>query len=193
MRGTTPLQTLSAWIEEARTAGMAEPEAMALATSTASGVPSVRIVLCRGVDDRGLRFFTNYDSRKGAELESNPNAAVAFHWPVIGRQVRVEGSVERLPPQESDVYFQGRARGSRLSAWASPQSRPIASADELHARMKELAALYEGREVPRPPHWGGYLLRARAVELWTQGADRLHERLRYEVRAGSWKEQRLAP
>src|SRR5579864_5347637 len=168
MNTVTPLQILGEWMEEARAKGMAEPEAMSLATATASGIPSVRIVLCRGIDERGLRFFTNYDSRKGAELESNPQAAVAFYWAVIGRQVRVEGSVERLPPEESDAYFQGRARGSRLSAWASPQSRPIASADELYTHMKELFALYEGREVPRPPHWGGYLLRPKAVELWKQ-------------------------
>src|SRR5260370_42696567 len=121
----TPLETLAAWIEEARERGAAEPESMALSTATPEGVPSVRIVLCRGIDTRGLRFFTNYESRKGAELDRNPHAATAFHWPVLGRQARVEGPVERLSAAESDGYFRERPRGHQLSAWASAQSRPV--------------------------------------------------------------------
>ncbi|MGA7118703.1 MAG: pyridoxamine 5'-phosphate oxidase [Polyangiaceae bacterium] len=189
----TPLETLAAWIEEARNRGMSEPEAMALATSTPSGVPSVRIVLCRGIDARGLRFFTNYESRKGIELGQNPRAAVSFHWPVLGRQGRADGSVERLSAAESDAYFQSRPRGHRLSAWASAQSRPLASQDELRRRMAELTAQYAGREVPRPPHWGGFLLRPTAVELWTQGADRIHDRVLYELRRDGWEANRLSP
>jgi len=189
----TPLETLAAWIEEARSRGMSEPEAMALATATPAGVPSVRIVLCRGIDARGLRFFTNYESRKGIELGRNPQAAVTFHWPVIGRQGRADGTVERLSPAESDAYFQSRPRGHRLSAWASAQSRPLASQDELRRRMAELTAQYVGKEVPRPPHWGGFLLRPTAIELWTQGADRIHDRVLYELREGVWEANRLSP
>jgi len=189
----TPLETVADWIEEARRAGATEPEAMALATATPGGVPSVRIVLCRGVDARGIRFFTNYESRKGGELDRNPHAAAAFHWPELRRQARLEGPVERLGAAESDAYFDARPRGHQLSAWASAQSRPIGSADELRRRMAELTERYEGRVVPRPPYWGGYLLRATAVELWTHGVDRLHDRLRHELRDGVWTAQRLSP
>jgi pyridoxamine 5'-phosphate oxidase len=189
-----PLAQVAAWMEDARRGGEHEPEAMALATVGASGAPSVRIVLCRGVGPDGLRFFTNYDSRKGHELAGNPRAAVAFHWKAIERQVRVEGEVTKLPPADSDTYFAGRPRGSRLGAWASPQSQIITSLDQVRNRQHELAATYEGREVPRPPHWGGYLLRPDVVELWRAGTDRLHERLRYERDAlGRWSEVRLAP
>jgi pyridoxamine 5'-phosphate oxidase len=189
----TPLETLAAWIEEARERGATEPEAMALATSTRAGAPSVRVVLCRGIDTRGLRFFTNYESRKGIELERNPHASAAFYWGVLGRQIRVEGEVERLSPAESDAYFHSRPRGHQLSAWASAQSRPLGSQEELRRRMEELTTQYEGREVPRPPYWGGYLLRASTVELWAEGADRLHDRVRYELHAGAWTAQRLGP
>jgi pyridoxamine 5'-phosphate oxidase len=189
----TPLETLAAWIEEARERGASEPEAMALATSTLAGVPSVRIVLCRGIDVRGLRFFTNYESRKGIELDRNAHASAAFYWGVLGRQVRVEGDVERLSPADSDAYFQSRPRGHQLSAWASAQSRPLASQEELRHRMEELVIEYEGREVPRPSYWGGYLLRATTVELWAEGADRLHDRVRYELHAGAWTALRLGP
>ncbi len=188
-----PLETISAWIQEARDRGVAEPEAMALASATPTGVPSVRIVLCRGIDARGLRFFTNYESRKGIELQRNTHAAVAFHWPVLARQVRVEGNVERLAPEESDAYFQSRPRGHQLSAWASAQSRPLGSQEDLRRRMAELTVQYNGRDVPRPSYWGGFLLRPTAVELWTQGADRVHDRVRYELGAGAWVATRLGP
>jgi len=188
-----PLLTLAEWIEEARQRGYKEPEAMALATTTPAGIPSVRIVLCRGIDARGLRFFTNYESRKGRELDANPHAAIAFHWPLLERQVRVEGSTERLQPEESDAYFAHRPRGHQISAWASAQSQPLPALENLRDRARELAELYEGRIVPRPPHWGGYLLRPTAVELWTQGLDRMHDRVRYEKKGGVWTPTRLAP
>jgi pyridoxamine 5'-phosphate oxidase len=194
---SSPLERLSAWLEEARQAGEPEPEAMALATVGAvgeAGAPSVRIVLCRGIGREGLRFFTNYESRKGRELGANPRAAVVFHWKAIERQVRVEGQVSKLPAVDSDAYFARRPRGNQLGAWASPQSQPIESLDEVLRRQHELAAEYASKEVPRPPNWGGYLLRASAVELWRGGADRLHERLRYDRQAsGEWVERRLAP
>jgi pyridoxamine 5'-phosphate oxidase len=188
-----PLKKLAEWIEEARQRGCKDPEAMALSTTTPAGIPSVRIVLCRGVDARGLRFFTNYESRKGSELDANPHAAVAFYWPALDRQVRVEGPTERLPPAESDEYFAHRPRGHQISAWASAQSRPLPNLDGLRDRASELADQYRGRDVPRPPYWGGYLLRPTAVEFWTQGNDRLHDRVRYESKAGLWAPARLAP
>lgn len=193
MAGGNPLDTLAQWLEEARQRGMAEPEAMALATATPSGVPSVRIVLCRGIDSQGIRFFTNYESRKGRELDGNPGAAATFFWPVIERQVRVEGRAERLPDADSDAYFDRRRRGHQISAWASAQSRPLASLDALKDRAAELSREHEGRAVPRPPYWGGYLLRASSVELWTQGPDRLHDRVRYERNGAEWTSVRLSP
>jgi len=188
-----PLQTLAALIEEARRSSAQEPDAMALATTTPAGVPSVRVVLCRGVDARGLRFFTNYESRKGIELEANPQAAVAFFWPALRTQVRVEGRVERLSPTESDEYFDQRPRGHRLSALVSAQSRPIASVNALRERARAIAGEYEGRPVPRPDYWGGYLLRPSAIELWKEGSDRLHERVRFERDAKGWQVITLAP
>jgi pyridoxamine 5'-phosphate oxidase len=191
----TPLETLAAWIEEARERGVSEPEAMALATATPSGVPSVRFVLCRGIDSRGLRFYSNYESAKGEDLARNPQAACVFYWAVLGRQVRADGVVERLSPAESDAYFHARPRGHQLSAWASAQSRPVASQDDLRRRMAELTARYEGKEVPRPSYWGGYLVRPHTVELWAQGADRIHDRVRYSFHEGegAWMAQRLSP
>lgn len=189
----TPLEQLAAWIKEAHEQGAPEPDAMSLATATPAGVPSVRIVLCRGVGPRGLRFFTNYDSRKGQELHDNPHAAVAFFWPTLGRQARVEGSICRLPGDESDAYFESRPRGHRLSAWASAQSRPLATLDELRRRMEEATLRFEGQAVPRPAYWGGFLLEPVSVELWSQGVDRLHDRVRHELQGGSWRAQRLAP
>ncbi len=190
---TDPLGRLADWIDEARRRGAPEPEAMALATATPDGIPSVRVVLCRGVDARGIRFFTNYESRKGLDLSRNPRAAACFFWPILDAQVRVEGSVERLAPAESDAYFDQRPRGHRVSALASAQSRPIESMEWLRARSRQIAAEYEGRDVRRPDFWGGYLVSATAVEIWTRGADCLHERIRFERREGAWDSIRLSP
>jgi pyridoxamine 5'-phosphate oxidase len=192
-----PLLQIATWIERAISSGEPEPHAMTLATTTTDGRPSARVVLCRGVDDRGLRFFTNYDSRKGAELLANPHAAAVFHWPALARQIRIEGDVTRLAAPESDAYFRSRPRGHQLQAHASAQSRPIGGLDVVRLRMAEVTAEFEGREVPRPPGWGGYLIAPNAVEFWIQGADRVHERVRFERTPGagvaSWTEQRLAP
>ncbi len=166
---------------------------MALATVGADGAPSVRFVLCRGIDARGLRFFSNYESRKAQEMNADARAAAVFHWHTLGRQLRVEGSVERLEPAESDAYFASRPRGHQLSAHASPQSRAIGSLDELRRRAEELDRQWAGREVPRPAFWGGYRLVPTAVELWQRGADRLHDRTRFELRDGAWYQARLAP
>jgi pyridoxamine 5'-phosphate oxidase len=190
-----PLQTLADWLEEARHRGAPEHDAMALATATPSGEPAVRIVLCRGIDARGLRFFTNYQSRKGHEIEANPRGAVSFFWAVLDRQVRVEGDIERLSPAESDAYFRQRPRGHQLGAWTSAQSQPLASLEALRSESDRLDSTYEGRDIPRPPHWGGFLLRPTSVELWTRGAERLHDRVRYERHGadGPWLGTRLAP
>jgi pyridoxamine 5'-phosphate oxidase len=189
----TPLETLARWLEDARSAGAPEPEAMALATVDADGRPAVRFVLCRGIDEQGIRFFTNYGSRKGRELAGAPRAAAVFHWAVTRHQVRVEGDVERLGDAASDVYFRSRPRGSQLAATVSPQSAPIGDLGALREQMRRLEASLHGAEVPRPPDWGGYLVRVDVVELWTSGADRLHDRVRYERQGDVWVAQRLAP
>jgi pyridoxamine 5'-phosphate oxidase len=191
----SPLRTLATWIDEARARGVEHPDAMALATATPDGVPSVRVVLCRGLDDDSLRFFTNYDSRKGRELDANPHAAVVFHWRELGRQVRVEGEVSRASAEVSDAYFASRPRGNRIASCVSPQSQPIESWEELQRKYVALTKKLEGQDVERPLHWGGYTLRAKAVELWVADPVRLHECIRYERTGagGAWAGSRRAP
>ncbi len=193
MTTLSPLGQLQLWLEEATRAGLEDADAMVLATATRIGTPSARVVSCRGIDEEGIRFFTNYESRKASELSVNPSAALVFFWPTFRRQVRVEGAVTVLPAAESDAYFQSRPRGRQLAAWASPQSRPIASLDEVRRRANELAHEHEGREIPRPPFWGGFLLRPNAIELWIGGEDRLHERRLFVLAGGSWIESCLGP
>ena len=190
-----PLVVLASWLAEAREAGLHEPEAAALATATADGVPSVRMVLVRGVDENGLRFFTNYESRKAGELALNPVAALVFNWPPpLKRQVRVEGPVERLDEASSLEYFRTRARGSRIGAWASPQSAPVADRDELDRLYHEAEARFDGiDEIPLPPDWGGYRLVPLAIELWQGRANRFHDRARYTRTDLVWSRVRLAP
>lgn len=188
-----PLRQFHAWFEEARDAGFEAPESMALGTSTPDGRPAVRMVLLKHADERGFAFHTNYESRKGGELAANPHAALLFYWQPLGRQVRVEGRVERVPAEESEAYFHTRPLGSRLAAWASPQSRPLAGRDELDRLYAEAAARFPGEKVPRPPHWGGLRLLPEAYEFWQHAANRLHDRIRYERAGGSWERRRLAP
>ncbi len=170
-----------------------DPTAMTLATADATGAPSARMVLLKGVDSRGFTFFTNYDSRKGRELSENPRAALCWHWPWLEMQVRAEGAIERLGADESDAYFATRPRGSQLGAWASFQSQPLASRFALLRRVLATEARYLGRAIPRPPHWGGYLLRPRAIEFWQGKKSRLHERRRFELHDGAWRCERLSP
>jgi pyridoxamine 5'-phosphate oxidase len=190
---TAPLAQLVAWQEEARAADLRASDAMMLATSTAGGVPSARMVFCRGVDAHGVRFFTNYESRKARELAASPFAAAVFFWHELGRQVRVEGSVERLSGAESDQYFASRPRAHQLGAWASPQSRPIAGIEEVTAARERLATAYAACDVPRPAFWGGYRIIATSVEFWQRGEHRLHQREVFRLAAGEWTRELLAP
>jgi pyridoxamine 5'-phosphate oxidase len=164
-----------------------------LATATADGRPSARFVLVKETDDRGFRFHTHYESRKGRELGENPRAALAFHWESIGEQVRVEGSVERLEPELSDAYFAARPRGSQIGAWASPQSEPIESREVLLARATRLERQFAGAPIPRPDFWGGYRLVPEAIEFWSNQADRLHDRVLYQKNGAAWTMRRIAP
>jgi pyridoxamine 5'-phosphate oxidase len=187
-----PFQQFHAWMREAIEAQALEPTAMTLATVDASGRPSARIMLLKGLDERGFVFYTNYASRKGGELAASPRAALVFFWRELERQVRVEGTVEKVSAEESDEYFGVRPLGSRIGAWASTQSAVIESRGWLEARVKEAAAKY-GESPPRPPHWGGYRVIPAALEFWQGRQSRLHDRIAY-ARAGSgWKRSRLSP
>jgi pyridoxamine 5'-phosphate oxidase len=189
-----PLALFSRWFEEACEHGAFEPEAVALATSTPQGAPSVRMVLNKGFDERGFVFFTNYGSRKGTELEANPRAALLFHWPELGRQVRVEGAVTRVPRPETEAYARGRSRASQLSALASPQSRPIASREWLEREVRALESRYGDKELPVKEDWGGYRLEPAAWEFWQHRPNRLHDRFRYLPGTdGGWRTERLGP
>ena len=188
-----PVTQFLAWFEEARTAELREPNAMTLATATPDGAPSARIVLLKGVDERGFVFYTDYRSRKGHELAANPRAALVFHWMELERQVRVSGSVERVSRAESERYFVSRPRGSRIGAWTSHQSQVIASRGELEAREAAVAARYADGEVPLPPHWGGFRVAPAEVEFWQGRPSRLHDRLRYVGGDHGWRIERLSP
>jgi len=168
-------------------------EAMTLATVDGDGAPDARMVLLKGVDQRGFRFFSNFESAKAEQLAATPRAALVFYWRELDRQVRVRGAVERLAAEESDEYFATRARGSQLGAWASPQSRAIASRELLEGELAAAEARFVDGEVPRPPDWGGYLLEPRAIEFWQGRSDRLHDRFRYSRAAQGWRMERLGP
>ncbi|HEY7022796.1 MAG TPA: pyridoxamine 5'-phosphate oxidase [Ktedonobacterales bacterium] len=189
-----PFTQFGAWFGEVAQADVREPNAMTLATATPDGRPSARMVLLKGVDAHGFTFFTNYESRKGGELDANPRAALVFFWVQLERQVRVEGHVERLSAEESDAYFASRPEGSQLGAWASQQSAVLPDRGPLEARYEELRAQYEGHEVPRPPFWGGFRVVPEAVEFWQGRVNRLHDRLRYRRQDDdSWVVERLSP
>jgi pyridoxamine 5'-phosphate oxidase len=189
-----PIRQFAHWFDEATKSAVAEPGAMTLATCTNDGRPSARIVLLRGFDERGFAFFTNYESRKARELDKNPWAALVFFWHDLERQVRVEGRVERVSADESDVYFHGRPASSRIGAWASPQSEVIASRVELEKRYGDLENRFAEGAIPRPPNWGGYRLIPDSVEFWQGRPSRLHDRLRYKRgEQDGWLIERLAP
>jgi pyridoxamine 5'-phosphate oxidase len=188
-----PLQLFAAWLGDAEASGMTDPNAMTLATAGANGRPSARTVLLRGFGDEGFRFFTNQTSLKGRQLAENPRAQLLFFWREIGRQILIHGNVEQLSDEESDAYFESRPRESRTGAWASEQGSVIEGRDELLARVKEAEERFEGQEVPRPPHWGGYIVRPEAIEFWQAGEFRLHDRFVYLKSDAGWRARRLSP
>jgi pyridoxamine 5'-phosphate oxidase len=198
IRVRDPIRQVQKWLDLARAAGVKEPTAMTLATTTADGKPSARVVLLKGIDHRGFIFYTNYLSRKGRELAGNPRAALVLYWPALDRQVRVTGRVSKLSAAESDEYFNSRPAGSRFSAAVSPQSSVIQSRAALERRLAKLKVEYPDAAPPRPKHWGGYVVRPTEIEFWQQGENRLHHRLRYRsrgLRGGvrSWNVEQLAP
>lgn len=189
-----PLRQFAVWFEQASEAGAPQPEAAAVATASPDGAPSVRYVLVKQFDERGFVFFSNYESRKGRELRDNPRAALLFYWEALGRQVRIEGTVERATPDESIAYAHSRARASQLSALASPQSQVIESREWLERRVDELAERYGDQDLPAPDTWGGLCVTPESYEFWQQRQDRLHDRVRYTRAAdASWRIDRLAP
>lgn len=188
-----PIGEFQALYEKALKAVPHDPDAMALATATPDGRPSVRMVLFKRVTDAGFVFFTNYRSRKAREIEANPRAALCIYWAELGRQVRVEGPVERIPEAESDAYFETRSRGSRIGAWASRQSEPLENRGTLLARVAKFTAKFLGRPVPRPEFWGGYRLEPERIEFWDHRRYRLHDRRRYDRTADGWEETRIWP
>ena len=190
-----PIQQFEKWSQEVRAAGVSEQDviSMTLATATRFGQPCARIVLLKAFDEAGFVFYTNYDSRKGNELEENARACLLFYWSALWRQVRIEGPVERVSEAESDQYFQSRALGSQIGAWASEQSSPIEDRDVLEKRFEEFGNKF-GDDVPRPPHWGGYRVKPTVIEFWQGQENRMHDRLRYTLQdVGSWLIERLAP
>ncbi|HEX8429554.1 pyridoxamine 5'-phosphate oxidase [Hymenobacter sp.] len=191
----TAIPQFRVWLNEALQAQLDEPTAMTVSTVAVNGQPSARVLLLKGLpDDAAFLFYSNYDSRKGQELAARPLAALTFFWPGLERQVRVEGRIEKAPEALSTEYFQSRPRSSQIGAWASPQSQIIGSREELEAREQKVAADFAGQDLlPRPAHWGGYLLRPHRVEFWQGRPSRLHDRIVYELEGDTWRLSRLAP
>ncbi len=188
-----PLELFAVWFEEAKTGEPNDPDAMALASVGEDGMPSVRMVLLKGADQRGFVFYTNFESRKGRQLLARPKAAALFHWKSLRRQVRIEGEVDPVGDEEADAYFATRPKDSQIGAWASDQSRPLAGRFELEKRIASFAAKYALGDVPRPPHWSGFRIVPQRIEFWREGAFRLHDRLVYHRESEGWRTERLYP
>jgi len=188
-----PYDLFDVWFADAKASEPADPNAMALATTTPDGFPSVRIVLLKGLDRRGFVFYTNLESRKGQELQANPRAALCFHWKSLKRQVRIEGAVTPTTEAEADAYFAGRPRDSRIGAWASAQSRPLDTRATFERQIREYDEKYPGEAVPRPPFWSGFRLTPARIEFWQDRAFRLHDRLVFTPAEGGWAIERLYP
>jgi pyridoxamine 5'-phosphate oxidase len=192
--GPDPIHEFSLWLDHAeQESGLEFPEAMALATASREGRPSIRMVLFKGLNKNDFTFFTNYESRKARDLTENPYAALCFYWEKLGRQIRVEGKVSKLATLDSDAYFHGRTRGSRLGAWASPQSQEIPSREHLERWVKEAENRFQEQDVPRPERWGGYRLSPDRIEFWQNGQNRLHDRIEFMLENKNWVKRRLAP
>ena len=188
-----PFSQFAKWFEEAVGAQVIDPNAMTLCSASKDGKPSARIVLLRNISDTGFVFYSNYTSRKGREIEENPNCALLFFWPELERQIRIEGVVQKQSDEESDLYFNSRPHGSKLGAWASEQSKVISSREVLIKQHEELSKKYPDENVPRPPHWGGYLLKPISIEFWQGRPNRLHDRILYTIVNNNWKIERLSP
>jgi pyridoxamine 5'-phosphate oxidase len=188
-----PIDIFQEWLAEAEQSEPNDPTAMSLATIDAAGNPSVRMVLLKGIDQRGFAFYTNFESRKGQELLAQPRAALCFHWKSLRKQVRIEGPVEIVSAEDADAYFHSRARISQIGATASDQSRPLDSRATLEARVTEIEARYAGQPIPRPPYWAGFRVIPAAIEFWKDGAFRLHDRIRFERAGLDWRTERLYP
>ena len=190
---SNPFRLFHHWFAEAANAKLLDPHAMALSTVGPGGKPTARMVLLKALDSKGFVFFTNYLSRKGKELKKKPTACLLFFWPELGRQIRIEGRVQKVTVRESDDYFKTRPLGSQLSAWASHQSQVVPNREVLEKKMRELEKMYHNRPVPRPPHWGGYRVLPSVIEFWSGRRNRLHDRLVYRKKADGWKRERLSP
>ena len=188
-----PIEQFRRWFDETISASLHEPNAMIVATATPDGTPSARVVLLKEFDERGFVFHTNYEGRKGRELEANPPCSLLFYWGELQRQVRIEGSASRISEEDSDAYFRSRPRGGHLGAWASQQSQTVESRRKLEERVRDLETEYEGREIPRPPFWGGYRVEPGRMEFWQGRENRLHDRLLYTRSDDGWRIARLQP
>ena len=191
--GTDPIAFFSKWFKEAESARITEINAMTLATADAQNRPHARIVLLKGLDDRGFVFFTNYDSAKGQHIAENPNVSLLFFWKELERQVRIDGRIEKVPAEESDIYFHSRPEGSRLGAWASPQSREIPHRNILELNYSKYEAEFSGIQIPRPVHWGGYIVIPERIEFWQGRSSRMHDRILFKRNGAAWRRSRLAP
>ena len=190
---SNPLEQFNKWWSDAVKSKLEEVNAMTLATASADAIPSARIVLLKGITEKGFVFFTNYESHKGKELAENPNACLVFFWKELERQVRITGTVEKVAAAESDEYFNSRPEGSRIGAWASPQSNVIASREIIEDNTEKYKQQFAGGNITRPPHWGGYIVKPSVMEFWQGRPNRLHDRIQYQLKDGSWNIERLAP